>query len=114
MCAGYMPGTAPEVCNPNGCDNGIARDACGVCGGSATDDSNCEAKSKFPTGAVIGVIILCCVLIGGGTYEHCRTARLFSTAADAAGTKRSPTATSNQACARCLRVVQDSVLTVAA
>jgi len=72
MCAGYLAGTAPAVCNANGCETGVDRDACGVCGGSATKDEDCVARSKFPIGSVIGVIIVCCVLIGGGVYWYMR------------------------------------------
>lgn len=75
MCQGFLPGTAPAVCNANTCEAGVQRDACGVCGGSVTDGAECEKKSSFPVGAVIGVIIVCCVLIGGGVYcqSHANT-----------------------------------------
>ena len=100
ICKGYAEGTAPELCTGNGCASGVERDACGVCGGSATSASNCgngcaagverdacgvcggsaapgadcsgSASAKFPTGLVIGIILLVCALLSGGVYLYMR------------------------------------------
>jgi hypothetical protein len=78
MCMGFAPGTQPAICTANGCEVGVARDACGVCGGAATDARKCGAgkSASFPIGAVIGIIILCCVLIGGAVYFYMRRQNL--------------------------------------
>lgn len=99
ICKGYAEGTAPALCTGNGCPSGVERDACGVCGGSATTPTNCVngcaagvdrdacgvcgggaapgsdcagPSAKFPTGLVIGIILLVCALLSGGVYLYMR------------------------------------------
>lgn len=102
ICKGYAEGTGPDLCTGNGCATGVERDACGVCGGSATSSANCgngcaggverdacgvcggsaaagadcsggpSSTAKFPTGLVIGIILLVCALISAGVYLYMR------------------------------------------
>jgi hypothetical protein len=54
ICQGYAVNTAPALCGfvGNGCDAGVMRDSCGVCGGTAKEGESCEhSESKsFPVG----------------------------------------------------------------
>lgn len=46
MCMGFSAGSQPAICTPNGCEGGVARDACGVCGGAATDAAMCGSTGS--------------------------------------------------------------------
>ena len=53
-------------------------DSCGVCGGagSSCGGSGSSGSKSFPVGAVIGIIVLACALIGAGVWLYMRRQNL--------------------------------------
>ena len=74
VCAGFQDGTAPPTCSTSpGCPLAQVVDSCGVCNGDGTSCID-SRTSSFPTGAVIGILVLMAVVIGGAVYLYMRRA----------------------------------------
>jgi len=56
VCAGFASPPSSGVCTPNGCELGVAKDDCGVCGGS----NSCKGVS---TGVVVALVMVLLVAV---------------------------------------------------
>jgi hypothetical protein len=71
ICTGYASGTAPDLCyTASSCPLGVThRDACGVCGGTTTDEDKCsEGGSPFPIWAIFFIVVTGIGAVAAGVY----------------------------------------------